>query len=105
MPIIKWLENNFPTLVDFFGKEFIQTTFNPAEEFLASNPSREEIFEYLDKECINKRFKNMVWWAYFNFKSPTAQSEKAKRELEILEDSIKVLINQLGESKLGSISN
>jgi len=103
MPIIKWLENNFPTLVDFFGKEFIQTIFTPAEEFLSLSPSEDKILEYLDKECINTRFKNMVWWAYFNFKSPTATAEIAKRELEILEDSLKVLVTQIGESKLSSI--
>ena len=70
---------------------------------MTSSPSDDEIFEYLDKECINTRLKNMVWWAYFSFRSPTATAEIAKKQLEILEDSIKVLVNRIGESKLGSI--
>ncbi|MGH7908585.1 MAG: hypothetical protein ACRENW_01900 [Thermodesulfobacteriota bacterium] len=101
MCIIDWLESNFHTLVDFLGKDFIQSIFRPAEEFLASNPSEYEIFKYLDKECINTRFKNMVWRAYFNIGSSTA--EIAKMELEILEDSIKILSAKIGESKLRAI--
>lgn len=104
MSITNALENNFPTLVGFLGKKFVQTIFGSEEEFLALDLPDDKIAEYLDKEFTSMKFKKegTIWIAH----DQTANLEKEERTLEILrilEDSLSFLIKQLGESKLSSI--
>jgi hypothetical protein len=101
MPIVNYLENNFPALVSFLGVDDIQAVFNLTDKFLELDSSDEEIFKCLDKEFYIKKSGELLLACDY---SKEIEMEKRKLQiLKILEDCIKGLISKVEKSNLNNI--
>ena len=97
MMLSKWLKGRYPNLSVFVGDDFLKNCLSSAEKFLATNPSNDAIFKFLDEKSCHTRFKNMTLRACLNIEPE--ENPIPKMELDLLEESVRILFEKFPDKK------